>query len=99
VQDKRQHRRVVLDVNVLCQLEATEPFPAVAKDISLGGMSLASEVRPEVGAAVTLEAQLPGQTKAIQFPAFVRWVTSDGFGVQFGLLGAKATHAITRLIR
>jgi hypothetical protein len=29
----------------------------------------------------------------------VRWTRSDGMGVQFGLIGARETHAITELTR
>jgi len=99
VQEKRQNRRVVIDIEVTCKPEGGEPYTAIAHDVSFGGIFILSARTPEFGAAIDIEAQFPGQTKPLTFPAFVRWVNSEGFGVQFGLLGAKATHAITRLVK
>lgn len=97
--EKRQNRRVALDIEVLCKPEGADAYTALARDVSVGGMFLVCKQAPDFGAAMVIEAQLPGQDKPVALPAFVRWVNAEGFGVQFGLLGAKATHAITRLIR
>jgi len=51
-----------------------------------------------VGTELTLQFELPG-LGPVQVPGFVRWHRADGFGVQFGLLGARETHAIGRFIR
>jgi c-di-GMP-binding flagellar brake protein YcgR len=99
VQEKRQNRRVEIDLEVTCKPEGAEPYTALAVDVSIGGMFIGSPHTPPIGAAMVIEAQLPGQSKAMDFPVFVRWVNAQGFGVQFGLLGAKATHAITRAIK
>jgi hypothetical protein len=32
-------------------------------------------------------------------PGIVRWTKQDGMGVQFRLLGARETHAITEIMR
>jgi type IV pilus assembly protein PilZ len=31
-------------------------------------------------------------------PAIVRWVTAKEMGIQFGLLGARETYALTELL-
>jgi type IV pilus assembly protein PilZ len=35
----------------------------------------------------------------LRLPAIVRWTKPDGFGVQFGSLGARETHAISQLLK
>jgi c-di-GMP-binding flagellar brake protein YcgR len=97
VEEKRRHSRVSLAVEITCKPAGGEAFKAVAKDISLGGMLVASEVNPLFGTQMIIVVQLPGQKAAFDLPCVVRWNLPEGFGVQFGLLGAKETHAITKL--
>ena len=40
-----------------------------------------------------------GRIQGTTLPAVVRWSERHGFGVQFGLLGAYATHAILDLVK
>src|SRR5690606_28699245 len=99
VQEKREHPRSQITSPVRCQVEGEEPFDGLAKDISLGGMYIEASVNPPFAAKVSIVCQLPGTKEEATLPAVVRWVKPDGFGVQFGLLGARATHAITDLMR
>lgn len=96
--EKRRHHRVPLEATVTCRSTDTEGFQcqAHARDISLGGMYLQSEEVPPLGRKVELAFQLPGSKAPLKLPGIVRWYAGDGFGVQFQLLGAKETHAITR---
>ena len=48
---------------------------------------------------LVVHVTLPRQRSAFAFPAVVRWVGATGMGVQFGLIGARETHAITELTR
>jgi Tfp pilus assembly protein PilZ len=71
----------------------------VAKDISVGGMFVeCPEVLP-FGTELVVVGQLPGAPGALRLPGVVRWAKPGGLGVQFGLLGARETHAIARLLR
>jgi hypothetical protein len=97
VEDKRRHQRVPVSAEILCTPAGGEPFTATSKDISLGGMFVASEVNPLFGTQMIVRITLPGQKAPFNLPCVVRWNVPGGFGVQFGLLGAKETHAITRL--
>ena len=72
----------------------------LGKDISLGGMFIETETPAAFGADLTVRMRLRTPTneeRDFNLPAVVRWVRNDGMGVQFGLLGALETHAITEL--
>ena len=69
---------------------------AVAADMSLGGFLIKGQSAPAFGTEVTIHADLPGAPGA-RLPATVRWASPAGFGVQFGLMGARETHALIQL--
>ena len=70
-------------------------LPGVGRDISVGGMFVETPSPSPFGAEVIINVQLPGQKEKLVLPAVVRWTRSDGMGIQFGLLGARETYAIT----
>lgn len=94
--EKRRHHRVPLEATVTCRATDAEGFECQARDISIGGMYLQCAELPALGRKLELSFQLPGNQAVLKLPAVVRWFAGDGFGVQFQLLGAKETHAITR---
>lgn len=67
--------------------------------MSLGGMFIEADVVPAFGAKIEIQCMLPGISHEVKLPAVVRWAKPGGFGVQFGLLGARETHAITGMLR
>ncbi len=69
----------------------------IGRDISVGGMFVETVTPSPFGAEVVISVQLPGQKDRLVLPAVVRWTRPDGMGVQFGLLGARETYAITEL--
>jgi len=75
-----------------------ETHQAPSRDISLGGMFLDGLCPVRIGTEVTLSFELP-RLGEVKIPGFVRWTTPTGFGVQFGLIGARETHAVGALIR
>jgi hypothetical protein len=76
-----------------------ESIVGVARDISVGGMFVESEVAPAFGVQLTIVVTLPGTAGQFKLPAVVRWAKPGGFGIQFGLLGARETHALTNLLK
>jgi type IV pilus assembly protein PilZ len=60
-------------------------------------MFLETERALPFGTQVHVELVLPLVGSA-RLPAVVRWTTGEGIGLQFGLLGARETHAITALV-
>jgi type IV pilus assembly protein PilZ len=82
-----------------------------ATDISLGGMYIQTKqplaFRAELVVYLPLQPPPSSGSKAgkagktpLALPAVVRWVRpGEGMGVQFGLIGARETHAITELTK
>jgi len=99
VQDKRSHPRVSVDIRVTCEPKDGSPFAGVVKDISIGGMFVEAAEQPPFGTEVTIIARLPGMKSDSRLPGVVRWSKPGGLGIQFGLLGARETHAISELMK
>jgi len=99
LQDKRVHPRVSLDSPVSCEVGSAKAFTGMAKDISMGGVFIeSSEVLP-FGAEVTIALLFPGAKAEVRLPGIVRWTKPSGFGIQFGSLGARETHALSELFK
>src|SRR5437762_4278669 len=95
----RRHSRVPLETEVVFTPKgATSGSMALAKDISVGGMFVVTNAPAAFGAELTVHVTLHGQAEALMLPGVVRWVRGEGMGVQFGLIGARETHAITEYI-
>jgi hypothetical protein len=98
VTDQRKHHRVPVHLGVTCIGAGGEAIEGSVKDISLGGMFVETEKQLPFASDVTLV--LKGvAARELRLPAVVRWSEKHGFGVQFGLLGAYATHAIVDLVK
>ena len=69
-----------------------------SKDISVGGMFVITPNPLPFGTELVVYIRLPGHRNEFALPGVVRWSRAgDGMGVQFGLMGARETHAITEL--
>jgi type IV pilus assembly protein PilZ len=99
VVDKRSHPRATLDTAVTCELSDGSEFTGRSKDISIGGMFVITSASVPFGADVKVRIRLPRARQEFVLPGVVRWVNPDGLGIQFGLLGARETHAISELLR
>ncbi len=99
MQDKRVHSRVVVDTPVSCELRNAATFVGMAKDISIGGMFVESTRVVPFGTQITIVGRFPGAKADLRLAGIVRWAKPDGFGVQFGALGARETHAISELLK
>jgi type IV pilus assembly protein PilZ len=100
VPELRRHQRAAIDVPVeFSPKEGGERIVGRAKDVSVGGMFI--ETQRPLGFSVNLvvHVTLPGERSPLALPAVVRWVGGGGMGVQFGLIGARETHAITELTK
>jgi type IV pilus assembly protein PilZ len=99
VVELRQHQRTPVDLAVQFAAKgSSKRVPGRAKDLSIGGMYLQTATPLPFGTEVVVEVLLPGQKAPMALPAVVRWTrATEGMGLQFGLLGARETHAITAL--
>jgi hypothetical protein len=77
---------------------ASEVRGARCTSLSLGGMFLETELRPEYGSIVTIEMHTLNGSEVIRFEAVVRWFDTRGIGLQFTAMGARETHALAALI-
>ena len=92
---------MITQVEIQCSQPAAPTatnFESQSRDISNGGMFLDGVAPCPIGTELTLQFEMPG-LGPVRVPGFVRWHRVDGFGVQFGLLGVRETHAIGRFIR
>jgi|HubBroStandDraft_6_1064221.scaffolds.fasta_scaffold1264956_1 hypothetical protein len=97
--EQRRFPRVPIDVPVeVTSRDSWKKAPGIAKDISLGGTFVETAFPATFGVSVLVGFTLPGE-KAMLLPGTVRWTSERGMGVQFGLLGAQETHAITEIER
>ncbi len=97
--DKRAHTRTPLSADVACEVKGGETIFGRSKDISIGGMFIESEAAVTFGTEVIIVVRLPNTKADARLPATIRWLNPGGFGVQFGLLGARETHAISELLK
>jgi uncharacterized protein (TIGR02266 family) len=100
VNELRRYQRAPIDVAVEFVARGTDrKIQGRSTDISLGGMFIRTDAPLAFGAELVVHVTLPRQRAAFALPAVVRWVGPAGMGVQFGLIGARETHAITELTR
>jgi type IV pilus assembly protein PilZ len=101
VVELRRYERTPIDVAVEFAAKGSRDRAAGrALDLSLGGMYVETAAPLPFGAELVVHVVLPGQKAPFALPAVVRWTrTGEGMGLQFGLLGARETHAITELTK
>jgi len=98
--EQRRYARVPIDTPAFYWLKGSEERrTCLAKDISLGGMFVETDLAPSFNAEIQIQIMLPGGDNPVVLPGVVRWVRDGGMGVQFGNLGAKETHLITEIGR
>ena len=100
IDEKRRHARQPAQFPLQIVPTGRPAFATQSIDLSVGGMFVANPTSAETmvfGESIEIELNLPrlGPTR---LPAVVRWLRSDGFGLQFGLLGALHTHALVALV-
>jgi type IV pilus assembly protein PilZ len=99
VVELRQYQRAPVDIAVEFEAKGSpKRLSGRAKDLSIGGMYVQTATPLPFGSEVVVHLTLPGQKAPMSLPAVVRWSRApEGMGLQFGLLGARETHAITEL--
>ncbi len=101
--EKRKYARAAIDLPVQFAVKGRGGSASgVGKDLSIGGIFIETDAPAPFGAEIVVRLRLQTPSNDHQdfdLPAIVRWVRRDGMGVQFGLMGAIETHAITELTK
>jgi len=95
----RANARHAVDLGASFQSEDGTLSTGRVVNISIGGVFLETASRPTFGATVRLTVELPTLAYPLRINATVRWLDANGVGLQFGLMGARETHALTELFR
>jgi hypothetical protein len=97
---RREHRaHLELDMRFHVTTEdGDEVVYARARNISIGGMFIET-VRPApFGSSIVVDLALPDLPELGKLSCTVRWTNAEGMGVQFGMMGARETHGIVKLL-
>lgn len=98
MREKRSYYRKEVECEVEFSVEGEAVrTPGICRNLSLGGAHIETETPAPFGARVTVHLSLEGLGPK-GLPGIVRWVKPNKMGVQFGLLGARETYAITRAL-
>ena len=98
MQEQRRHFRKSTTYAVEFGVSAGPRQKGICRDLSLGGMHVQTTQPAPFGANVTIYIQLKDAQTISELPGIVRWVKDDEMGVQFGLLGARETYALTEML-
>jgi hypothetical protein len=98
VQEHRRYERSPVDLAVEFAITPGGREAGVCRDLSVGGMHIQTQRPAPFASKVTVYAQLPGMRSASVLPGVVRWTKGNEMGVQFDMLGARETHAITQVL-
>ncbi|PIE05874.1 MAG: hypothetical protein CSA75_02455 [Sorangium cellulosum] len=98
--EKRKHPRKAVQLEAVITTEnSSERIAGRVHDISIGGMFFLGAQHLPFGTKATVTILFPQPSGTMNLPAVVRWRREDGVGLQFGLIGAKATHAIICILQ
>ena len=96
--ESRKHPRKEVHPPVAFQVGDGPRLDAVCHDLSLGGMFIETAQPARFGEELRVFLTLPGLKQEAMVRAIVRWTTPSGMGVQFGVMGARETFALTQLL-
>ncbi len=97
--EKRKFPRKPVDLSAaIIVAGSSEPIEGRVRDLSIGGGFILVNAVLAFGARIEVRIDFPAPAGSLKLPAVVRWSDDDGVGVQFGLLGARETHAIANAI-
>lgn len=99
VVEARKHPRQSVRMSVEFQQGDQPRVAGSCRDLSLGGMFVETPSPAPFGSSVQVYVTFPALKGETVIQATVRWTSPEGMGVQFGVMGARETHALTELLR
>ena len=98
--DNRRFNRFPVDLPVeFWEQGSAERRIGRARDLSQGGMLVETTTPLPFSTEVVIQLPFGKRDGTVELGAVVRWTHPGGMGVQFGLLGARETHAIAELTK
>jgi type IV pilus assembly protein PilZ len=85
-------------LDVLLIFEDGSSLWGISRDVSLGGIFIETKTVVPFGARVTVSIPLRTRAVDLRIDGSVRWTNPEGVGVQFGLMGARATYELSALL-
>ncbi|WP_437740253.1 PilZ domain-containing protein [Sorangium sp. So ce302] len=98
MRDHRKHPRKQIEISIAFRIGDGPRVDAICRDLSLGGMFIETSSPAPFGATVEVLLSLQGLKQVAVIPSVVRWTTPEGMGVQFSMMGARETYALTQLL-
>lgn len=98
-EERRVHPRHERCVEVLMTGPDGKRVHGFTRDLSLGGMYIESPRSWPFGTVLEVWMALPGLPEGATVTATVRWSKEGGMGLQFGLMGARETHALVAVLK
>jgi hypothetical protein len=95
---ERRSCRVEAHLDARMELPDGRQFDGVALDVSVGGMFVLCDEAVDIGTPMRITLWIPEDPRPLELTATVRWTKRGGFGLQLGLLGARETHALVKMI-
>ena len=96
--ERRRHERRNVSLEAVFQSSGGGRFAARLTALSLGGAFLETDEPPTFGSTIAVFVTFPGSTRETEIGCTVRWRHGDGVGVQFGMLRARDTYALTEYL-
>lgn len=96
--EQRKHPRKLTDLPVVFVGADGTRQTSSFRDLSLGGGFIVTADPPPYETKLELEVHFAGFDGQSRIAATVRWTQPDGMGVQFGVMGARETHALLSLL-
>ncbi len=96
--DRRFDRRLVVEFT-----HGGTAYPVETRNISLGGVFVATEMTLPYGTKVSLKMKLPDMVEPIVVDSHVRWIENEGgkqvgLGLRFEALRAKDIWALSKYL-
>ena len=98
MQEKRRHHRKEVSQAVAFSTDTGPRIAGVCRDLSLGGMAIETDLPALFGETVVVYIKLAGLPDESKIRGVVRWTKAAMMGIQFGLMGARETHALMALL-
>lgn len=98
MREQRKHPRKHIDLPVSFVGPDGAKHASSFRDLSLGGGFIVTSEAPPYETKLQLEVHFAGLDGLSRIDATVRWTQHDGMGVQFGVMGARETHALLALL-